>query len=98
MAQKIKGDYTPPKKRGPKCKYPWDTWLNGERWRLEQGEDFQAELDDMERLIRRTAKKRGLATVVVNKEDDGLVVRAVLRQPKGSNSSAKRSTPNPKRK
>jgi hypothetical protein len=97
MAQKIKGDYTPPKKRGPKCKYPWDTWLNGERWRLVQGEDFEAELDDMVKLIRRTAKKRGLTTVVVNKEDAGLVVRAVLRQPKGSNS-AKRSTPPTKRK
>lgn len=47
-------------KMGRPAKYPWDTWLDGERHVLEPGIDFKVPTYSMRRQILLEARKRGL--------------------------------------
>lgn len=42
-----------------KAVYPWDEWLDGDIWHIEQGEDFETHPLMMERIIRTRATARG---------------------------------------
>lgn len=42
-----------------KVAYPWDEWLDGDIWQLEQGADFETHPLMMERIIRTRATARG---------------------------------------
>jgi len=42
-----------------KRNYPWEQWLDGDIWRLEQGEDFDTHPLMMERIVRTRAVTRG---------------------------------------
>jgi hypothetical protein len=42
-----------------KAVYPWDEWLDGDIWQIEQGEDFETHPLMMERIIRTRATARG---------------------------------------
>lgn len=58
MAEKL-NNYTF-RKRGPKPKYPWDEWLNGEVWQLALGQDFDTSPCSMRFVAYKTAASRGL--------------------------------------
>jgi len=45
--------------RTEKATYPWDEWLNGDIWKLTQGEDFHPHPLMMERIVRTRATGRG---------------------------------------
>jgi len=44
---------------GEKAVYPWEEWLDGDIWQLEEGEDFETHPLMMERIIRTRATARG---------------------------------------
>jgi hypothetical protein len=62
MATRIKKkyDWAAPSSltRTEKATYPWDEWLDGDAWRLVQGEDFHPHPLMMERIIRTRATGR----------------------------------------
>jgi hypothetical protein len=43
----------------PRRRYPWDEWLNGEVWQVQQGEDFDCTMASFYTLLWVTAKTRG---------------------------------------
>lgn len=90
MATKIE-DFKPKSKTGPKQKYPWEIWLNGETWRLVRGEDIKAgSLKIMDRFIRRTASKRNIKVSVYTEPDtDSVVVKAHLPSKKTPKTGSK---------
>lgn len=50
----------------PKVKYPWDTWLDGTKWRIRQDMHFpRMKVGSMSRHIRETAKDRGKRVRIV---------------------------------
>jgi len=57
-------------------RHPWDTWLNGETWKLVQGVEFQTSVGSMGRMVREAADRRGLRVFVrtSNKRCDRYVV------------------------
>ena len=63
MANKLRTfDFDTPSNITPpsdKVAYPWDEWLDGDIWQLEQGEDFETHPLMMERIIRTRATARG---------------------------------------
>lgn len=44
---------------GPR-KYPWDTWQDGQAWRIRRGEDFETSPTSMAGSIRKYAERYGL--------------------------------------
>lgn len=40
--------------------YPWDDWLNGNIWKLAQGEDFEANMSNFRALVYLKAQDRNL--------------------------------------
>jgi hypothetical protein len=65
-------DTMPPAQYGPKQRtYPWDKWLvPGQRVRLRQGEDYQAQTTSVRRSARKEAERRRLSLVTVKGEDE----------------------------
>jgi hypothetical protein len=64
-----------PKVRGQK--YPYDEWLDGDTWVLEEGDDFDCKMSTMLTLLREQANKRSLK-LDYRKNDDTrvLIIRA----------------------
>lgn len=62
MAEKLRTfDFDKPSEitSSEKRSYPWEQWLDGDIWRLEQGEDFDTHPLMMERIVRTRAVTRG---------------------------------------
>jgi hypothetical protein len=59
--------------------YPWNTWFDGQIWRLTPGDDFSTSPLMMERVIRGTAVRRGLSVKVRHEEDGSVVLQASER-------------------
>ena len=61
-------------------RYDWSTWLNGDVWELESGDDFEVDIASMRAIASRAAKQAGkkLRTRVIHNEDgtDSLVIQA----------------------
>lgn len=47
------------RRAGGPAKYPWDLWMNGGAWRIEQGEDYEIHPNAMGGSIRRRADRLG---------------------------------------
>lgn len=45
---------------GREPKYPYDTWLDGQIWQLDVGDDFEGKPQSMRANINNAAKKKGL--------------------------------------
>jgi hypothetical protein len=60
MASQLNDFSIEPYKPQPRpFKYPWDKWLDGQVWRIEQGIDFPGSTIGMVVYLRRRAKLRG---------------------------------------
>lgn len=44
--------------------YDWDSWLNGELWKLQRGKDFETDPRDFTKVIRMHARRHGKKAVV----------------------------------
>lgn len=66
MAKRVDSFERFPKARGPgrPPKYPWETWLDGEPWELEQGSDFDGTVKGFRENLIRVGKRRGLEVEV----------------------------------
>lgn len=60
-------------------KYPWDLWLNGKVWQLDNGDDFIAtKTTNFRQAVIKAAKAKGLkAKVAVVNDGKSLVVQAI---------------------
>lgn len=58
-------------------KYPWDEWLNGKVWLLEQGVDFYISITSMQSSVTNAARSRGIK-VMMRKREEGLYIQAVF--------------------
>jgi hypothetical protein len=65
--------------RGAKATYPWDEWLDGDIWRLVQGEDFQPHPLMMERIIRTRATGRGVQVEIRHEPQRDKAIASLIR-------------------
>jgi hypothetical protein len=65
MGEQLGDDYT----FQPRVKYPWDTWLDGTKWRIRSDTHFPGvKVGSMCRHIRTTAKERGKRVRIVREK------------------------------
>lgn len=94
-------DFKPPSEvtRTPRQSYPWEQWLDGNIWRLVQGEDFQPHPLMMERIIRtRATAKRAkvhLRHEALNGDFTGVIVvqRTDISKPRARKAAASKVAP-----
>lgn len=55
--------------------YPWDVWLDGRIWSIEEGTDFTCTVSSMVKLIRVAAAARGLGISVFRKNATTLIIK-----------------------
>lgn len=56
----------------PKARYPWDQWLDGQVWQLEERDDYGCKTTTLRQNAKVQATKRGgRVKSCVNKEPDG---------------------------
>ena len=67
---------------GPRPKYPWEQWLDGETWRVTRDADFDCKVASMRKAVFLAAQRRGLK-VQTQIEGDSLVFRTI---PKGDHA------------
>lgn len=60
-------------------KYPWDQWLNGEPWKLTQGEDFPVPMLHFRTGAAAAAVRRGLRIHAAVTSKTEIVIQAVPR-------------------
>lgn len=71
MAQKLEEfDFTA--SRGGAQKYPWKDWMNGEIYRVTEGEDFEVAARNFRTSLFNAAKRHDLK--VRTKQEEGAVV------------------------
>ena len=75
MAQKLQGFI--PAKSGPKYKYPYSEWFDGQVWQLRKGRDFQCETSTMHTSLRKIGRSLGYKIRVSQPSDTILVVQMV---------------------
>jgi hypothetical protein len=79
-----------------KANYPWEQWLDGDVWKITEGEDFQTHPLMMERIIRTRATGRGakvrMRHVAVNGNPWGVIVlqRTDIQGPEEQKQTARR--------
>lgn len=61
--------------RGRPPKYDWGRLLNGDRWSLKRGNDFDCDPGSLLALVRTTARKQG-KTVKCNVTEDSVTIQA----------------------
>lgn len=80
---------------GRKSKYSYETWLDGQIWQLDSGEDFKGKPESMRANINNAAHAKGLkvrSRIVIRKDKNGkvtyqgLVVQSYT--PESSNGNA----------
>lgn len=77
MAQIVEDNYTPKRnKPGPRPKYPWPEWLDGQRRRIVKGEDFNCTVASMADAIRKAAKAAKVELDEVHEEPEAVVFKA----------------------
>lgn len=82
MAERVK-EWPQWKPAPRRTKYPWDEWLNGDMWVLEQGKDFTSAPERMRQVIGMTARYRGLRVKTsVNKAENLVAVQVVGKRPR----------------
>ena len=59
--------------RGRPEKYPWDSWTNGEIWKISYGSDFDCKAENIQGALFSAARKRNLR-VQTKKLDEKTVV------------------------
>jgi uncharacterized protein YwgA len=69
MATTIEGDYD-------FDKYPWSQWLDGQTWRLSNGDDFRVKPTTLVGYAKKAAKERGLALDSKIESETTVVLRA----------------------
>jgi uncharacterized protein YwgA len=69
MATIIEGDYD-------FDKYPWSQWLDGQIWRLSNGDDFTIKAKTLVGYAKTAAKERGLVLDSKIESDTSIVLRA----------------------
>lgn len=84
MAKALKNYEFPPSRRR---KYPWDTWMDGQVWQLNRGDDFVVGFDQMRKNVYNAAWSRGLH-VRTRREKDGLIVQAFNPKEKAGTKAA----------
>lgn len=50
-------------------RYPWDQWLDGATWEIQQGEDFNVEMESMRVQIHNAARTHGFRATTSVKGD-----------------------------
>jgi hypothetical protein len=66
------------KKWGTRFVYPWNTWLNGESWTLEQGVDFQQTAKSFRDQVYIAAGRRGITCNVHRESEKVFTVQAMI--------------------
>lgn len=64
---------------GYPVRYDWDTWLNGQVWKLKQGEDFPISLPNFRNSVFVAASKRGVKVRTTTNKTEGTVIIQALR-------------------
>jgi hypothetical protein len=66
--------------RTPRDSYPWDQWLNGNRWHLTRGEDYQVATLALRAYVYRKARAIGITVSTVRDLDgNGISIEAHRR-------------------
>jgi hypothetical protein len=59
-------------------RYDWDSWLDGQVWKLKQGEDFTISLVNLRNSVFVAASKRNLKVrTTTNKEEGTVIIQAL---------------------
>ena len=61
---------------GPKLKYDWGQWLDGNIWELKRPDDFQGNTQSVRTMAQRTGLQRGFKVRTSVVDDDTLVIQA----------------------
>ncbi len=61
---------------GRKPKYPWDTWLDGQCYELEVGQDFTCTTDSMNTQVYQAANAAGLHVTIRRQANGNLLVKS----------------------
>ena len=85
MARKLTPEETQERKGRPKLskpsKYPWDEWLDGDHWVLEQGEDFpDVKFNSIRKLAKAAAEVRGKTCTTTKLGPTTLVIYATPKE------------------
>lgn len=63
--------------RTPRGSYPWDEWLNGDKWHLRRGQDYRVKTLAMRAYVYRFAGIHGVTVSTVRDPDDqGISIHA----------------------
>lgn len=65
--------------QGRRESYPYDSWFDGQVWKLVRGEDFVQPRGQMAHRIRAAAQKRNLRVLVSHTNEEGLYRRDVKK-------------------
>ena len=63
-------------KAGPKVKYDWDLWLDGNIWELKRPDDFQGNTHSVRVMAQRVGRQRGFKVRTSVVDDGTLVIQA----------------------
>lgn len=63
-------------------RYPIETWLNGQTWLIQNGEDFTCNPKTIRQMLSTRARKFGLRAKTMIQVDGSVVIKAVPREEK----------------
>ena len=65
-------------RRGAYSRYPWETWLDGNIWKLTKGEDFFADTKSMRMMVYKQAKDRNARCNTTVLDESTIDIQAVM--------------------
>ena len=78
MAQHADPTKSGQRKPGPRPKYQWDTWMDGEWWRLSEGDDYKITTISFRSIAHSHGARHGYR-LHTQLADDGIFIRFVKR-------------------
>lgn len=99
MAQKLLKKDEIKLSRIGRSSYPWESWMDGNQWKLKAGEDFTVSLTSFRALISSTAKRLNV-NAATHVSGDHLIIQAYPKEEPVKKSGTKKATkkPAPKKK
>ncbi len=67
-----------------RCKYPWDTWFDGQIWELEPGVDFDMTVKSFQTTVSITARRHGKTAKTRKTKSGTLLIQARATEVAGS--------------
>ena len=67
-------------RRGAYSRYPWETWLDGNIWKLTKDEDFFADMRSMRIMVYKQARDRNARCNTTILDENTMVIQAITKE------------------